>query len=59
MILKIYSQIVPEEGRQMLQFFGLDGVSFNTIDEFIANIPEEDNVIDMRINSPGGVVSEG
>lgn len=59
MILKIYSQIVPEEGRQMLQFFGLDGVSFTTIDEFIANIPEEDNVIDMRINSPGGVVSEG
>ena len=59
MTLKIYSQIVPEEGRQMLQFFGLDGVSFNTIDEFIANIPEEDNVIDMRINSPGGVVSEG
>ena len=59
MILKIYSQIVPEEGRQTLQFFGLDGVSFNTIDEFIANIPEEDNVIDMRINSPGGVVSEG
>ena len=59
MILKIYSQIVPEEGRQMLQFFGLDGVSFNSVDEFIANIPEDDNVIDMRINSPGGVVSEG
>ena len=35
MILKIYSQIVPEEGRQMLQFFGLDGVSFNTIDKNI------------------------
>lgn len=42
-----------------MQFFGLDGTSFNSIDEFIAGIPEDDGVIDMRINSPGGVVSEG
>lgn len=59
MILKIYSQIVPEEDRQMLSFWGLDGTSFKSIDEFIASIPSDDNVIDMRINSPGGVVTEG
>lgn len=59
MILKIYSEIVPEADRQFLQFIGLDGVSFNSIDEFISSIPEDDDVIDMRLNSPGGVVSEG
>ena len=59
MILKIYSAIVPEEDRVCMQYFGLDGVSFNSIDEFIASIPEDDGVIDMRINSPGGVVTEG
>lgn len=59
MILKIYSQIVPEEDRQMLSFWGIDGTSFKSIDEFIANIPSDDEVIDMRLNSPGGVVSEG
>ena len=42
-----------------MQYMGLDGVSFNSIDEFIAGIPEDDDTIDMRINSPGGVVTEG
>ena len=59
MILKVYSAIMPEEERMFMQFMGLDGVSFNSIDEFIASIPEDDNTIDMRINSPGGVVPEG
>lgn len=60
MTLKIYNDIVPEEVRKFrLMFMGLDGVSFASIDEFIASIPEEDDTIDMRINSPGGVVSEG
>ena len=59
MILKIYSAIMPEEDRMFMQYMGLDGVSFNSIDEFIASIPEDDGVIDMRINSPGGVVPEG
>lgn len=59
MILKIYDAIMPEEDRICMQFCGMDGVSFNSIDEFIANIPEDDDVIDMRLNSPGGVVSEG
>lgn len=59
MILKIYNTIMPEEDRVFMQYMGLDGVSFNSIDEFIASIPEDDATIDMRINSPGGVVSEG
>lgn len=59
MILKVYSAIMPEEDRVFMQYMGLDGVSFNSIDEFIAGIPADDDVIDMRINSPGGVVPEG
>ena len=59
MILKIYNAIVHEEDRLCMQYMGLDGVSFNSIDEFIASIPEDDDTIDMRINSPGGVISEG
>lgn len=59
MILKIYNAIMPEEDRVFMQYMGLDGVSFNSIDDFIASIPEEDGTIDMRINSPGGLVSEG
>lgn len=59
MILKIYNTIMPEEDRVFMQFMGLDGVSFESIDEFIASIPEDDDTIDMRINSPGGVVTEG
>lgn len=59
MILKVYSAIMPEEDRMFMQYMGLDGVSFNSIDEFIASVPEDDGVIDMRINSPGGVVPEG
>ena len=59
MILKVYSAIMPEEDRMFMQYMGLDGVSFNSIDEFIASIPDDDGTIDMRINSPGGVVPEG
>lgn len=59
MILKVYSAIMPEEDRMYMQFMGLDGVSFNSIDEFIAAIPDDDDTIDMRINSPGGCTQEG
>lgn len=59
MILKVYSAIMPEEDRMYMQFMGLDGVSFNSIDEFIAAIPDDDDTIDMRINSPGGCIQEG
>lgn len=59
MILKVYSTIMPEEDRMYMQYMGLDGVSFDSIDDFIATIPDDDDTIDMRINSPGGCVPEG
>lgn len=59
MILKIYNPIMTENERQCMQFYGMDGVSFHSIDDFISSIPEDDEVIDLRLNSPGGVVSEG
>ena len=47
MILKIYNTIMPEEDRVFMQYMGLDGVSFDSIDEFIASIPEDDDTIEM------------
>lgn len=59
MILKIYDAIVPDEERQMLEFWGGSGVSFKGIDEFIASIPENDDTIDIRLNCDGGDCLEG
>lgn len=58
--LKIYSPIVNEENKEMTLFFsGVEGVSFQDIDEFISSIPENDNLIDMRLHCAGGDVIEG
>lgn len=59
MILKIYDAIMRDEERQMLEFWGGSGVSFKSIDEFIASIPEDDDVIDIRLNCDGGDCLEG
>lgn len=60
MILKIYSDIVSEEENLCRVMFGCKaGVSFDTIDDFVASIPEDDGKIEMQINCPGGLVSEG
>ena len=59
MILKIYDAIMPDEERQMLEFWGGSGVSFKSIDEFIASIPENDDTIDIRLNCDGGDCLEG
>lgn len=59
MILKIYDAIMRDEERQMLEFWGGSGVSFKSIDEFIASIPENDDVIDIRLNCDGGDCLEG
>ena len=42
-----------------LFFSGVEGVSFQDIDEFISSIPENDNLIDMRLHCAGGDVIEG
>jgi ATP-dependent Clp protease protease subunit len=54
MILKIYDAIMTDEERDMLEFWGGTGVSFKSVDEFIANIPEDDDTIDLRLNCNGG-----
>lgn len=59
MILKIYDAIMRDEERQMLEFWGGSGVSFKSIDEFVASIPEDDDVIDIRLNCDGGDCLEG
>lgn len=59
MILKIYDAIMKDEERQMVEFWGGGGVSFKSIDEFVASIPEDDGVIDIRLNCDGGDCLEG
>lgn len=58
-VLKIHSDVVNEEDRVILTWWGLDGTSFDTIDAFVDSIPEDDNVIELRINCRGGEVMEG
>lgn len=53
--LKIYSDIVDEEYKAFLAWDGLDGLSFQDIDRFIADIPEDDNDINLTINCRGGL----
>ena len=45
---------MPDEERQMLEFWGGSGVSFKSIDDFVASIPEDDDTIDIRLNCDGG-----
>lgn len=54
MILKIYDAIMKDEERENVEFWGGSGVSFKTIDEFVASIPENDDTIDIRLNCDGG-----
>lgn len=59
-ILKIHSDIVNEETRQMNLFWvGVDGTSFDSVDAFIDSIPEADNEIELRLNCRGGDCMEG
>lgn len=56
---KLYSDIVGEEEKVFLQAFGMDGYCYKDINEFISSIPEDDNVIDIRIHCRGGSCVEG
>ena len=57
--LKIHSDIVDEEEKIFLQEWGLNGISFQSVDEFIGSIPEDDKTIDIRLHCRGGDVVEG
>lgn len=58
--IKIYSDIQSENEKAAMRFFGgVEGVSYNDINDFLANIPEDDNAIDIRLHCNGGSVTEG
>jgi ATP-dependent Clp protease protease subunit len=58
--LKIYNDIVGEEEKVLMQNWeGLDGVCYKDIQEFIASIPEDDKIIDIRLHCRGGDCVEG
>lgn len=46
-------------GKALLQFFGDNAVSFIDVDDFVSQIPEDDDSIEVRIHCPGGDVAEG
>ena len=59
-VLNIHSEIKSgEESKLDLVFLGLDGTSFQTVNDFIKSIPEDDTAIDLSIHSNGGSVIEG
>ena len=53
--LKIYSDIVDQETQAFLAWNGMDSVAFTDIDRFIAEIPENDDAINLTINCRGGL----
>ena len=58
--LKIYGDIVDGEENSFMQMWGIDnGVTFQTIDDFLSSISEDDKTIDIHIHCRGGNVIEG
>lgn len=58
--LKIYNDIQSEDTKDIVRFWGgVEGTSFQDIDEFVSSIPEDDNTIDIRLHCNGGEVLEG
>lgn len=55
--LKIYSEIIEEN--QKIFFDNDDGISYQDIQAFLSSIPEDDDVIDIRLHSAGGYCMEG
>lgn len=57
--LKIYNDITTEKEAIYYQWDGMQTVCFKDVDTFCESIPEDDNVIDLRIFCDGGNVIEG
>lgn len=57
--LKIYNEITTEEESIFYQWDGRQTVCYKDVDTFCDSIPEDDNVIDLRIFCDGGNVIEG
>ena len=58
-ILKIDAPIVCNNEQVALSFMGIDGLSYRSVGDFLASIPEDDDTIDLRIHCVGGDVWEG
>ena len=59
-VLKIFNDIQSESEKKMCQFWGdAEGVCFKDVDEFIANMDADDDVIEVRLHCDGGDVIEG
>ncbi len=56
--LKVYSDIVDEECKAFMAWGGLSGMSFQDIDQFISDIPADDNDINLTINCRGGMTDQ-
>lgn len=58
--LRIYSDIVTENEKQEMQFWGFaGGVTFNDVSAFCDGIPEDDGEIEVLLHCDGGDVNEG
>lgn len=59
-VLKIFNDIQSESEKKMCQFWGdAEGVCFKDVDEFVANMDADDDVIEVRLHCDGGDVIEG
>lgn len=59
-VLKIYNDIQTENEKNICRYWGdAEGVCFKDVDEFCESIPEDDNIIDIRLHCDGGSVVEG
>lgn len=58
-ILKIFNDIVSEDEKNVLQYLGLNGICFKDVDDFISNIPQDDNNIELVLHCRGGSTLEG
>lgn len=59
-VLKIYNDIQTESDKTIARYWGdVEGVCYKDIDEFCESIPEDDNIIDIRLFCDGGSCTEG
>lgn len=59
-VLKIFNYIQSENEKKACQFWGdAEGVCFKDVDEFVAGMDADDNVIEVRLHCDGGDVIEG
>lgn len=59
-VLKIFNDIQSENEKKACQYWGdVEGICFKDVDEFVASMDADDNVIEVRLHCDGGDVIEG